>query len=76
MLKPEHNAPLPSPQIQDIGHLRLGLERLLKDVINVTPFHKEFTSQYSGLMSKVQPVCCLSCKAAGLSHPCGACISC
>lgn len=67
---------LSSPQIQDIGHVGLGLERLLKDVINVTPFHKEFISRYSGLMSTVQPVCCLLCKAAGLSHPCSAGISC
>lgn len=68
--------PISSPQVQDIGHLRLGLERLLKDVINVTPFHKKIISRYSWLMSTVQPVSCLLCKAAGRCHPCSACISC
>lgn len=78
MLKHEFTSttPLSSPQIQDMGCVRLGLERLLKDVINVTLFHKEFVSRYSGLMSTVQPVCFLLCKAAGLSHPCSAGISC
>lgn len=77
MLKHEFafKEPLP-PSLPHSGYWALGVERALKDVINVTPIYKEFISRCSGLMSKVQPVSWLLHTTAGLSHPCSACIAC
>lgn len=79
MLKHELASPVPpSHRHPHSGGwaLRGRAGKAFKDALSITPFHREFISQYSRLMSKVQPVCCLLYKAARLSHPCSACIAC